>query len=570
MMRRILHIAGIAAIAALGFGCNKNIIPPQVPRIPNLISPANNVVNQQTTLTLTWESCTCAKSYSLQVSTSSAFSTVIPNQADLTTASGSISGLAGNTTYYWQVNASNEAGSSAWSAMWTFTTTSSQSVPALGSPANGAIEQQTTVALSWGAVGGGLSYGIQVSTASNFATTISNQPGLTSTSDTISGLVNGATYYWRANATDASGTGPWSNAWSFTIQINQSTVPVSPINGSPNGATNQPTSLIISWGADSNATTYDLRISTAANFATTVLYQAGLATPTIVINGLADSMTYYWQVDASNAAGTSSWSGVWSFSTTLIPLPSMVVVIGATFQMGSSDAVYDSGAQPPHLVTLSSSYYMDRTEVTQSNFQQTMGFNPSGFGPGPNLPVESVTWFDAVLYCNARSKLGGFDTVYSYTAKTINGNTCTALAGLAIDYTKHGFRLPTEAEWEYACRGGTTTAYYWGNDSSAAIFGQYAWDTANAAGSTQTVATKLPNAYGLYDMSGNVWEWCNDWYSGYTAAQQIDPTGPSTGISRVLRGGSWWDNAVFERSAFRFSDVPSLLYSNYGFRCVRR
>ncbi len=667
-MRRIVHVAGIVAVALLGFACNKDVIPPQVPRIPNLISPTNSSVGQQTSLTFSWESCTCAKSYSVQISTSSAFTTVIPNQADLTASTTTVSGLSGSTTYYWQVNSANSAGSSAWSSVWTFTTQSGLPSPVLGTPANGSTGLPTTVALGWGAVSGASTYGIQVSTASNFSTTVSSQLGYAPTADTIGGLANGTTYYWEVNATDSAGTGGWSAVWSFTTVSNQSTS--SPVQGSPangatilqtsvalgwgtvngalsygvqvstvstfattvysqlgltpstdtigglvngttyywevngttaggtsawsgvwsftvvinqtsppaapttsvpsNGAINQPTSIILSWGSGSNATSYSIRVSTGAAFATTIVYQQGLTVPTIIINGLSDSATYYWQVTASNNVGSSSWSGVWSFSTTVIPLPPMVILVAATFQMGSSDAVYDSGAQPAHLVTLSSSYYMDQTEVTQASFQQFMGFNPSGFGPGPNLPVETVTWFDAVLYCNARSKAAGYDSVYSYTSKTTSGNSCTGLAGLAIDYTQHGFRLPTEAEWEYACRGGTTTAYYWGNDSSLVTLSQYAWDTANSGGTTQTVGTKLPNAFGLYDMSGNVWEWCNDWYGDYGPAQQIDPTGPASGSHRVLRAGSWWDNAKFERSAFRFSDVPSLLYSNYGFRCVRR
>ena len=177
---------------------------------------------------------------------------------------------------------------------------------------------------------------------------------------------------------------------------------------------------------------------------------------------------------------------------------------------------------------------MDSTPVTQSQYVALMGGAPDWSDNCDICPKEGVTWFDAALYCNARSKMAGLDTVYTYT-RINNASPETLLEDLAIDFTKKGYRLPTEAEWEYAARGGTTTAYYWGDESDSIIVGKYAlpirwgWEPG-------PVATKRPNAYGLYDMIGNVLQWTNDWYGVYPATPQTNPTGPDSSLYRVARG----------------------------------
>ena len=257
--------------------------------------------------------------------------------------------------------------------------------------------------------------------------------------------------------------------------------------------------------------------------------------------------------------------------TSLSPSAGMVQITGGTFQMGSTTG--DAEEAPVHTVTVSD-FWLDTTEVTQKQYGDLMsstyiGFTApswsSSYGLGDNNPAYYVNWYDAVLYCNARTKASGSsDTVYSYTSISgTPGNDCE-LSGLSIDLSKQGYRLPTEAEWEYACRGGTTTDYYWGSNSA----GDYAWYLSNSGSSTHPVAQKLPNAYGLYDMSGNVWEWCNDWYGSYDSGSATNPTGPSSGSYRVRRGGSWHINASFLRSAFRFYYRPDIEYSYFGFRVV--
>jgi formylglycine-generating enzyme required for sulfatase activity len=257
----------------------------------------------------------------------------------------------------------------------------------------------------------------------------------------------------------------------------------------------------------------------------------------------------------------------------------MRYISGGTFQMGSDNTNFGNtpAEQPVHSVTLSP-FYIDTTEITQADYQALMIWNPSMYAGDSLRPVEEVTWFDAVLYCNARSKRDGFDTVYSYTLVSgTPGNGCDGLNGLAVNYSANGYRLPTEAEWEYACRGGTTTDYYWGRSYPLTSAADTAAMDSNAVWwlplgtKTVRVASRLPNPFGLYDMSGNVWEWCNNWYESYTSGSQTDPTGPGVGSIRVLRGGSWlYGEPSYLCSAYRFDSGSGERSGYYGFRCVRR
>jgi formylglycine-generating enzyme required for sulfatase activity len=187
---------------------------------------------------------------------------------------------------------------------------------------------------------------------------------------------------------------------------------------------------------------------------------------------------------------------------------------------------------PQHRVKISKPFWLARTEVTQAEWEAVMGDNPSHFKGKPQNPVEHVTWHD----CQ------GF------------------VQKLSVKFKKP-FRLPTEAEWEYACRAGAATDFYFG-DSQAAL-PQHAWFNANSGGSTQPVGRTKPNAWGLHDMAGNVWEWCEDWYAPYDKAPQVDPKGPGAGSSRVLRGGSWSYGPGYCRAAdrnMRQAEVPGQYY----------
>ena len=235
----------------------------------------------------------------------------------------------------------------------------------------------------------------------------------------------------------------------------------------------------------------------------------------------------------------------------------MVLVPAGEFLMG--DANGEDDERPAHTVKLGA-FYIDKSEVTQKAYQGLVGKNPAKFR-GPDRPVERVSWLAAIKYCNLRSLKEGLAPCYD--PKT-----------LVCDFEADGYRLPTEAEWERACRAGTTTRYSFGDDPSA--LARHAWFKANAAKSTHPVGQKEPNRWGLHDLHGNVAEWCHDVYGEafYRSGPAADPRGPASGEERVLRGGSWRSSPDRCRSAARDSEAPGFAdvcfgYEAYGFRCVR-
>jgi formylglycine-generating enzyme required for sulfatase activity len=205
----------------------------------------------------------------------------------------------------------------------------------------------------------------------------------------------------------------------------------------------------------------------------------------------------------------------------------LVLIRPGKFMMGETET---------HEVTLSKPFYMGTTTVTQAQYEAIMGNNPSLF-KGPTNPVESVLWNEAEDFCKKLS------------AKT-----------------HQVVRLPTEAEWEYACRAGTKTAFSFGDDATA--LGDYAWYAGNSGGTTHPVGQKKPNAWGLYDMHGNVWEWCADWHADYPKQAVTDPQGPGSGPYRVVRGGSYRYGPVNCRSGNRAYYAPVDRDINCGFRVV--
>jgi formylglycine-generating enzyme required for sulfatase activity len=262
------------------------------------------------------------------------------------------------------------------------------------------------------------------------------------------------------------------------------------------------------------------------------------------------------------------------------PIPgSWVRIQDGTFTMGSHpNEPCRFSNETQHSVTLSRVYQIMATEVTQGQFGAMMGYNPARFsGCGDACPMESVTWHEAAAYCNALSKKAGLPKCY-----VCNGSGAPAVCSLDTSlpdiYSCAGFRLPTEAEWEHAYRAGTTTALYNGAitvsckeaDPNA---GEIAWYSANSGGATHPVAMKEPNAWGLYDMAGNVWEWVHDGsVTDLGPDPVIDPWGDETQTDRVIRGGSWSDDLTGLRAACRegLHHPPADTRADLlGFRCAR-
>lgn len=227
----------------------------------------------------------------------------------------------------------------------------------------------------------------------------------------------------------------------------------------------------------------------------------------------------------------------------------LVLVPKGTFLMGApieEEEAFDDERQQ-HQASISMNYYLGVTEVTQGQYEKVMGTNPSYFqkralrkSDSSMHPVDTVSWEDAVEFCKRLSELP--------------------------EEKKAGrvYRLPTEAEWEHACRAGGKFAFSFGESSK--LLGEYGWFRENSHGESHPVAEKQPNAWGLYDMHGNAWEWCSDWYGVYPRGSVTDPDGPTMGSLRVNRGGSWFDDATSCRSANRNGFEPMLRFDSFGFR----
>lgn len=289
---------------------------PLPPAAPTLVSPASGTLGVTIPAALAWNASAEATTYTIQVSTSQAFTTLAFSASGVTTTSTSASGLTAGTAYYWRVLAANANGNSAWSGVWNITTAGGNppAAPTLRSPSNGATNQSLTPTLAWYSVTGATSYRLQVSTSSTFATSEVDLAGITTTSVGVSGLTAGTTYYWRVLAANANGEGPWSSARRFTTAAPKP--PAAPRLLSPSSnATNVSQSPTLSWNASTGATSYNLQVSTSSTFATRVVDLTGITTTSAAVSGLAGYTRYYWRVSATNANGTSAWSSSRYFRT---------------------------------------------------------------------------------------------------------------------------------------------------------------------------------------------------------------------------------------------------------------
>ena len=260
-----------------------------------------------------------------------------------------------------------------------------------------------------------------------------------------------------------------------------------------------------------------------------------------------------------------------------------VLIPAGTFQMGSN-AGYDDN-KPVHEVTITKDFYMGKYEVTQAEYEKYCSYGSSSpsstYGDGENYPAYYVSWYDALVYCNKRSMAEGLTPCYSISNSTdpddwgtVPTSSDSTWNAVECNWNANGYRLPTEAEWEYAARAGDNIvdALTYSGTSDVNELDDYAWYYDNSESISHEVGTKLPNEFGLYDMSGNVWEWCWNWYTDSyddTTEGGDDPTGASSGSGRVFRGGSWDGDSDVCAVSCRYGDNPYGRGSDLGLRLVR-
>ncbi len=387
--------------------------------------------------------------------------------------------------------------------------------------------------VTWNTVLGATSYILEEDDNPLFSSLIVVYTG-SATAKSIIGKTDG-TYYYRVKATNEDGDSPWSEVMSITIDITHPLYPPTITLAS----TDTDGNYEVSWGSVSNADSYTLEEDDTPSFSFPTEVYTGSATSKLISS--KNDSTYYYRVKATNEDNNSGWSTVKSIVIDIFSIVDLnfewVEISPGSFMMGSDSG--DSDVQPVHQVTIAYTFYMLKFEVTQAQWETLMGSNPSSYMGNDNLPVESVSWNDIQQFT---TKLNQLDT-------------------------KNTYRLPSEAEWEYCARAGSTTEYCFGNNTGSLI--NYAWYYDNSDSWTHIVGQKLPNAWGLYDMHGNVWEWCqDDWYDDYNGAPTDGSAwGNGTGSYRVRRGGRNLSPAAGCRSANRNYDLPNVR-SIIGFRLV--
>jgi len=329
------------------------------------------------------------------------------------------------------------------------------------------------------------------------------------------------------------------------------------------------TSVTLSWDSydpDGDTMTYDVYFDTNVNPTTKV--SSNQTENTLNRSNLSYETTYYWKVVAKDSKGATTEGPVWRFIIQELTLPQMVLVEKGSFTMGDTwgDGYY--WEQPTHRVTLTYDFYIGKYETTFDEYdafcEDTGRSKPydEGWGRGQR-PVINVSWNDAIAYCNWLSEKEGLPKAYDD-----EGNLLDKDGMITTDPSKVvGYRLLTEAEWEYAARGGNKSKgyIYAGSDNVDEV----AWYWDNSGGKTQEVGKKAPNELGIYDMSGNVWEWCSDWRYEYTETPKTNPYNSTAGSCRVFRGGGWRYYATGTRVAFRDFVSPTGTSYNRGFRICR-
>ncbi|MBI3195418.1 MAG: SUMF1/EgtB/PvdO family nonheme iron enzyme [Ignavibacteriae bacterium] len=642
------------------------------PSAPILITPSNNAVDVSTIPELVWNIGNSATSYTLQISTDSLFSTFAYNQNGLTDTSQQVNELSNSTKYYWRVSASNSYGTSGWSNVWSFTTTTSGGGTPCPSTPTVTYEGKTYNTVQVGAqcwFKENLDVGTMITGSLNQTNTGTIEK-FCYNNDTTKCSTYGGLYQWNeamqysttagaqgicptgwhiptyaelltlkatvnndGNALKAVGQGTgggegtntsgfsaliagyrnydggfyfmgqdaqfWSSSINNTTNsfhlylTGQSSIialtnnskdfgfsirclkDISETNNPPNqpsnpipsdSETNVTTSPTLRWSCndpDGDTLTYDVYFGTDHPPATKV--SSGQSDTSFNCSILDTNRTYYWNIIAKDSNGDSTISVIWSFTTSTIVAPEMIQITGGW--IGTDVQI--------------SNFSIDRYEITFELWNEVRSWgllngytdlNPGRNGKNgtTNHPVTEVTWYDMIKWCNARSEKNGLMQVYyTNSSKNIVYRTSQIdISNDAVDWSANGFRLPTETEWHFAAMGGNQTHNYLYSGSDT--IGNVAWYDNNSSTNTHPVGQKQANELGIYDMSGNVFEMCWDWYSTTFPMPGINPKGPTSGTHRVVRGGQFLSPPVYCRVNYRTTATPSSNSYSNSFRCVKK
>ena len=454
-----------------------------------------------------------------------------------------------------------------------FVSVNAQETPILQTPENYTVERNSNlIELSWTSINGAEEYIVLVSSSNEFTDT---EYSITTSDTTVTtdALADGM-HYWKVRAKNSVGNyGEWSNYFTFEITGPEAPVLLSPENGEVIADADI---TDLSWSTSEFAETYDVIVSSSYNFTDTE-YSITTSDTTVTTDALADGM-HYWKVRAKNSVGNyGEWSDVFTFrigeysiSVQMVSLPGGTFTMGDIWDAGSSDEL------PLHEVTLSS-FEISATEITNGQYAAYLTDAVAAGSVTATSSSVTGTW-EGNSYefldlddndCQISYSEGQFTVDSAKDNHPVIEVSWYGATGFAEYY---GYRLPTEAEWEYAARGiSSGEDHKWSGTSTEAELTDYAWYSENWDGnySGREVATKLPNGNGLYDMSGNVWEWVSDWYGSYSSGSQTDPQGPESGSYRVFRGGNCFTFAGNLRCSLRNDNDPNYTGLSIGFRISR-